>query len=594
MASTVSGSSPVVARRRRRGSAPPGRRRCRRRARRCESTGLVAGAVPEHRAHQPLGALCGSRRSRSSTGVALRPRAGEEVVHLGPRQRQHHEGRVAPGAAARRRRSSRVGRSPQCRSSSTSSTGRRGALGREQVLAGAAHLVAHELRVAAARRGAATLAPSKGRARRRARRGTRPRACASRAGRRAPRGRELRAAAARAARRRSTPAARRMARGEHAEGRAGAHRVAAPDPHLDAVAARAQPAHQLVRRRDSCPCPRGAVDQRHALAIGSATHVGEERLERASSRSRPTQGVGRPSSVRVPPSRSRSPARRAPVARDADVEAPVEQAGGHLVERTRPPARRRRSRSTARAIDDLAHRGPPVPLARGRRPPRRPPPGGRRWTREGAAGRARGAIGRGAGAPKRDQPASRRRGASASPPCGAIDRRAAPASCHVRGVVRAPRRIEHADHPPLAAVRQRRRVARRARGAAPRGGRARRARRAPRRRRRGRAAGALGEHARRRARRARPGTSARSSATRGGSSRTHLGSTRDESSPVKAPRPGEAAKSTQPSENTSARASTSLSPRACSGAMYPGVPIIAPVAGDARPRAGGAGPRRSR
>ena len=47
--------------------------------------------------------------------------------------------------------------------------------------------------------------------------------------------------------------------------------------------------------------------------------------------------------------------------------------------------------------------------------------------------------------------------------------------------------------------------------------------------------------------------------------------------PRTAARPVRHSKSTQPSEKTSARASMSRSPRACSGAMYPGVPSSAPV-----------------
>ena len=77
----------------------------------------------------------------------------------------------------------------------------------------------------------------------------------------------------------------------------------------------------------------------------------------------------------------------------------------------------------------------------------------------------------------------------------------------------------------------------------------------------------LGQHARdqvvERARHA----AARASRTRGASSSRILASSAVASSPSNAGRPVRHSNSTQPSENTSARASTSRSPRACSGAM---------------------------
>ena len=48
-------------------------------------------------------------------------------------------------------------------------------------------------------------------------------------------------------------------------------------------------------------------------------------------------------------------------------------------------------------------------------------------------------------------------------------------------------------------------------------------------------------------------------------------------SPVKGGSPVRHSNSTQPSEKMSARASTSRSPRACSGAMYIGVPTVEPT-----------------
>ncbi|AGP40426.1 hypothetical protein SCE1572_41540 [Sorangium cellulosum So0157-2] len=72
------------------------------------------------------------------------------------------------------------------------------------------------------------------------------------------------------------------------------------------------------------------------------------------------------------------------------------------------------------------------------------------------------------------------------------------------------------------------------------------------------------------------GSSGRSSRRCGGSSRSTLTSTASAPTPWNAARPVRHLKSTQPSANTSARASTLRSPRACSGAMYSGVPRTVP------------------
>ena len=149
----------------------------------------------------------------SRCDAALAPTGrGKTLVHLGPRQRRAPcSGRLRAGCAAPRRRSARVGRSPQCRSSSTSSTGLRARTRRR----GSPPRRGASDRPSAARPGArrgAARSRRRGRARRRARRGTRRRARSVRAATcRATRARELLAGAPRAARRRARRAARRSA-----------------------------------------------------------------------------------------------------------------------------------------------------------------------------------------------------------------------------------------------------------------------------------------------------------------------------------------------------------------------------------------------
>ncbi len=72
------------------------------------------------------------------------------------------------------------------------------------------------------------------------------------------------------------------------------------------------------------------------------------------------------------------------------------------------------------------------------------------------------------------------------------------------------------------------------------------------------------------------GTPVTSSRRRGASSCSVLASTAVRLLPVNGRLPTRQAKSTQPSANTSAAARTSVSPRACSGAMYPMVPTGMP------------------
>jgi hypothetical protein len=70
---------------------------------------------------------------------------------------------------------------------------------------------------------------------------------------------------------------------------------------------------------------------------------------------------------------------------------------------------------------------------------------------------------------------------------------------------------------------------------------------------------------------------------RGAGSSTILSSMANTSSAEKGVRPMRHLKRTQPSENRSAEGPTSRSPRACSGARYPGVPSRAPVPVSATP-----------
>ncbi len=89
------------------------------------------------------------------------------------------------------------------------------------------------------------------------------------------------------------------------------------------------------------------------------------------------------------------------------------------------------------------------------------------------------------------------------------------------------------------------------------------------------------------------GTRARIAEARGGSSSSTFASTAITFSPAKAWRPVRHSNATHPSAKTSARASTLGSPRACSGAMYPGVPMAAPVRVRADDRATRATPKSS-
>ena len=73
------------------------------------------------------------------------------------------------------------------------------------------------------------------------------------------------------------------------------------------------------------------------------------------------------------------------------------------------------------------------------------------------------------------------------------------------------------------------------------------------------------------------GTPWRAARRRGVSSRMILSWTASASAPRNGERPVRQRNITQPSEKTSARASMSRSPRACSGAMKPGVPTAMPV-----------------
>ena len=161
--------------RRPRGSAPRGRRRC--------PPALRRGAAPRRR-RRPRRAPARTSRSQAFVrelpepdlaDARAPPRAGEE--RRAPRAARARGPCSGLSCEVRRAASKNctVGRSPQWRSSRTRSTRLGVALGREEVLEGAAHLVAHEHRVSAARRGAAR-SRRRGRGCPRARRGTRRRA----------------------------------------------------------------------------------------------------------------------------------------------------------------------------------------------------------------------------------------------------------------------------------------------------------------------------------------------------------------------------------------------------------------------------------
>ena len=153
---------------------------------------------------------------------------------------------------------------------------------REEVLEGAAHLVAHEhAGPARAARSVGARVVGEGR-RRRSRRGTRRRARGRPAGRGARRGRasfcrrDLERLAVGDAGRAPQRPARAAPKADP-----GAQRVAAADPHLDG-AGRAAPdrAERARGARRDLPTPAGAVTST-ACADGSSTHSANDGLERA-------------------------------------------------------------------------------------------------------------------------------------------------------------------------------------------------------------------------------------------------------------------------------------------------------------------------
>ena len=414
-----------------------------------------------------------------------------------------------------------VGRSPQCRSSSTRSDRLRGALGGEEVLPRAAHLVAHQQRRPARAARSCTLSSSGNGAPTSSPRNSATRAAAvaddaaadarARASAGAPR-----AARRRGCRRRAGARAASIPNGEPAP-----HRIAAADPDLDgarrAAATRREELVAQARLADARPAPVTST----ARATRLVDALGEQRLERAPARARARRtAVGLPSSVRAPSAtvalaaaaQARRRRRRRRSARRAAPAVTSSMRDG------RPRRRRRavtpREQRAPRAVDHLADRqAPRRRSAAARSRARSAGPAERRAQRERAAGRLRRLIGRRCRAPRGSprasrRPASSRRAPRASSRAGAARRRAATAGARAsarRRRRRAPRRGPHQHHREHAA----RSVVRVSAAAAPgrrrrRRRRARRAARAPWRRApratsapsRGRVAGLLGEHAR--------------------------------------------------------------------------------------------------
>ena len=308
--------------------------------------------------------------------AALGPELREELVHLGAREREHHaaadrevaqrrvdelhRGQVAPVQVLEHeqhglRRALGARGSPR----------RRGASGRPSACAS----LPRRAELARSRR--------RGTARRRARRGTRRRAAPRAAATwRATRARSLRGAPSSGSPSRM-PAARRSAWREHAERRAGAHRIAAADPDLDGLAARCERARGTRGGGAILPTPGGAGHE-HRARDGLVDALVEDRLERARARAR---GRRTASACRAACARPRDLAlaaeHRARL-RLAHVEARVEQPRGDLVEadeRGRPRARPGAIGEQARgAIDRLADGQAPGALAaaRGQRDRRAP------------------------------------------------------------------------------------------------------------------------------------------------------------------------------------------------------------------------------
>ena len=356
--------------------------------------------VAERLAHELLARAARQRRRGGSPGGRAPPRgAGRASCTSGRASASTIRAAARRLAQRARRRSARVGEvAPvqvleHARGRGAPRARRRGSASQAR-----AHLVAHEAagRCRAARSSALVVVGEA--ARRRARRGTRPPAAAG--------GRRARGASRRAPRAAPAALARALPRRRAAERLRRAGRTAsrrASDRrgpiHTSRPGARRRSARDAARApsRD-LPTPAGRRDE-HGARQRLVDALGEERLERASSRSRPTHGVGLPSSVRAPARRlalaAQARARRRP-ARTS--KRGVEQRGGHLVDGDR----RRLRQAGARAV------APP-----------------RRACRAGAP--------RGRSRRPRGGAASRRRGRSRAPSA----RRAAPRAARARSAPRA-------------------------------------------------------------------------------------------------------------------------------------------------------------
>ena len=455
--------------RRRRGSAPRGRTRCRRRARRAAPTIVVVARRAEHLRGRAARSPCAARLAEAELGARprSRPEVGEELVDLGPREREHEERPIRAERAERRvDELARSGRSPQCRSSSTSRTGCAAASAATKSSQARRIWSPMSMRVSA--RGAElTLSSSGNGAPMSSPRNSATRAPSSPSRRGAPtRARSLRWRTSIGSPSRMPDGAAERRR-DHAERRAGAHGIAAADPDLDPLAARREPREELVAE-PRLPKPGRAGDHGHRAPPGSATHSSKSADSAPSSRSRPTHGVGWPSSVRAasPTLALAEEAKAVGVARD--LEARVEEAGRELVEPDLPHGPPRAAASATRAIDDIAHGH-----AAGRRPrARRPAPGPRPEVgphRERAPRRAGRLIGGGTAGVDRDTSREPFASTSSRPPWRA--RRASRRACspapsavsgHRRGSTHGalPVSQDDTDHPPLDRGEGRRRRAR--------------------------------------------------------------------------------------------------------------------------------------
>ena len=280
--------------------APRGRTRCPRPS--ADRAHILRRRPVEHAAHEPL-----ARPSRQLAEPHLdrrprRPEPREEIMRLGARERDHQQG--PPLAEAQRRvHELHARRVAPVQVLQDQRERPRAALRLDEVDPGAAHLIAHPHRILPRR---AELHPPLVRERR-ARDLAEEHGHAIAIGRgHAARHPVLQLLPLRLERL-AAPELRLAPHdlGDEAEGRARPHRIAARAPHLRGhVAARRCAGTSSWRSRD-LPTPAGPVTTA-ARAPGSPTHSSKIPSSVAISRSRPTNGVGLPSSVRTAPSATRS------------------------------------------------------------------------------------------------------------------------------------------------------------------------------------------------------------------------------------------------------------------------------------------------